>query len=131
MEPMENTGGRDSVSQSQASNVDQVKQGRLDALWLEYRDACPDPEPTANFMPQMWQRIEARRNSAVSGLLRRWAEVCLVATLALAALLVGVVIPRYQAQDYQAYVDVLAADDSASDAAVMPVAELEPVSLAH
>ena len=34
---------------------------KLNPLWAQYREACPDPEPTAGFMPQMWQRIEARR----------------------------------------------------------------------
>jgi hypothetical protein len=35
---------------------------RLDH-WLEtYRAACPDVEPGANFMPALWQAIEARRS---------------------------------------------------------------------
>ena len=34
---------------------------KLDALFAEYRSACPDPEPSADFMPAMWKRIEARR----------------------------------------------------------------------
>lgn len=39
---------------------------KLDALWRAYRAACPDPEPSANFMPCLWQRIEARRSVAFS-----------------------------------------------------------------
>ena len=36
---------------------------RLDELFQAYRAACPDPEPSANFMPNMWARIEVRENS--------------------------------------------------------------------
>ena len=36
---------------------------RLDAMFAEYRMACPDPEPSANFMPQMWAKIEMREAS--------------------------------------------------------------------
>ena len=33
---------------------------RLDALFRAYRQACPDPEPSADFMPRLWLKIEAR-----------------------------------------------------------------------
>lgn len=33
----------------------------LDNLLQAYRQACPDIEPTANFMPALWQKIDARR----------------------------------------------------------------------
>ena len=100
---------------------------KLDSLWAEYREACPDPEPSANFMPQLWQRIEAKRGAAASLLLRRWAEVWLVATLALAIVMGAFLIPRLQSPPaYQAsYLDVLAAADSANDVAVIPVSETE------
>jgi len=99
---------------------------RLDALWAEYREACPDPEPSAQFTPQLWQRIEASRNARASSLLfRRWAEVWLVATVALAIVMGAFLIPRLQNPPaYQAtYIDVLAAADSAADSAVLPVSE--------
>ena len=99
---------------------------RLDSLWAEYRDACPDAEPGANFMPQLWQRIEARRNATVSLLLRRWAEAWLVATVALALAMGAFLIPRLSPPAYQgSYLDVLAAADSANDLAVIPVSEAE------
>jgi anti-sigma-K factor RskA len=98
---------------------------KLDALWAEYRDACPDPEASAQFMPQLWQRIEASNNRKASLLLRRWAEVWLVATVMLAIVMGVILIPRFQAPPaYQAtYVDVLAAADSANDVGVIPVSE--------
>ncbi len=44
--------------------MDRMPDGdKLDALWVEYRNACPDPEAGAGFMPGLWQRIEARRSS--------------------------------------------------------------------
>jgi anti-sigma-K factor RskA len=99
----------------------------LHSLLAEYRDACPDPEPSAQFMPQLWQRIEASRNSTVSLLLRRWAEVWLVATVAMAIVTGALLIPSYQNQQtYQAsYLDLLAAADSASDVLLVPVSDSE------
>jgi hypothetical protein len=35
----------------------------IDELFRAYRDACPAPEPSADFMPAMWARIEARESS--------------------------------------------------------------------
>ena len=49
---------------------------KLASLWAKYREACPDPDPSPEFMPELWQKIEARRQAAVSLLLRRWAEGC-------------------------------------------------------
>jgi hypothetical protein len=83
---------------------------KLDALWTEYRDACPDPEPSAEFMPALWRRIEEQR-SARTTIFRRVAQVCVMATLAL-TILMAVVIPRLQSLPVLSatYVDVLAAD---------------------
>ena len=84
---------------------------KLDTLWAKYREACPDPEPTAGFMPGLWQRIEARRAANVT-LLRRIAQICVGATVALTLLMGAVLIPRFErAPVYNAtYVDVIAAD---------------------
>jgi hypothetical protein len=100
---------------------------KLDSLWAEYRQACPDPEPSASFMPQMWQRIEARQYAMSSSWLRLWAEIWVVATVTLAILMGAILIPRFQEPPaYQAsYVDVLAAADSANDAVILPSGETE------
>jgi hypothetical protein len=81
---------------------------RLDALFAEYRIACPDPEPSADFMPSMWKRIEARRVATVS-VFRHWAQVCVMATLALTVLIGGVLIPKFQADSAanSSYVEAL------------------------
>ncbi len=96
--------------------MDQMED-RLNALLAEYRDACPDPEPDAQFTPRLWQRIEARRNANVSLWFRRWAEVWVVASITLVIVMGAFLIPRYQTPPaYQAaYIDVLAAADSAAD----------------
>jgi len=85
---------------------------KLDSLWAEYRQACPDPEPSANFIPQVWERIEARRRATSS--LRHWAEAWVMAALTLTLLIAAFLIPRYQRQPvYQStYADVLAEADS-------------------
>jgi len=54
---------------------------RLDALFRAYRNACPNPEASANFMPNLWQRIEARQTYTFS--FRRMANAFVTAALAL------------------------------------------------
>ena len=100
---------------------------RLNSLLAKYRDSCPDPEPGANFIPQLWERIEARRGVTASLLLRRWAEAWVLATVTLAIVIGVFLIPRLQdpPADQISYVDVLLAADSASDAAVLVRGESE------
>ena len=52
---------------------------RLDDLFHAYRDACPDPEPSVNFMPEMWAKIEAREAS--STVFNRLAKALVTAAL--------------------------------------------------
>jgi hypothetical protein len=83
---------------------------KLDRFWSEYRDACPDPEPSAEFMPRLWQRIE-EQSSAMTMVFRRWVQVCVVSALVLTVAM-AMAIPRLQRLPvYTAtYEDVLAAD---------------------
>ncbi len=83
---------------------------KLRNLFDAYGAACPDPEPTAGFMPGVWNRIEARRGSLA--MLKRLAAATVVAAAA-AALVMGVVlIPQYKNHEiYSAtYVDALMDD---------------------
>ena len=100
---------------------------KLDALFAQYREACPDREASASFMPQLWGQIEARRSAVSSSWFRMWAQVWLLATLAVALVIGGILIPRFENPPaYQAsYVDVLTAADSANDLAVLPAVENE------
>ncbi|MBV8844658.1 MAG: hypothetical protein JO307_17770 [Bryobacterales bacterium] len=81
---------------------------KLESLWAKYREACPDPESGANFMPLLWQKIEARRVETTS-VFRHMAQAWAVAALAL-TLIIAVLIPRLQKEPiYSAntYVEVL------------------------
>ena len=71
---------------------------RLDALFQAYRAACPDRDPSANFMPELWQRIEARQTFTFS--FRRMANAFVTAGLALTvALGVYMAMPSKPAQN--------------------------------
>jgi len=39
------------------------RERRLDELFRAYREACPDVDAGANFMPGLWAKIEARQVS--------------------------------------------------------------------
>jgi hypothetical protein len=81
---------------------------RLDALFRAYRNACPTPEASANFMPDLWQRIEARQGFLFS--FRRLANALVPAAVALSiALGVYAYTPR-QTSSYtaQTYIEALA-----------------------
>jgi len=80
---------------------------RLDALFRAYRDACPTPEASANFMPNLWQRIEARQIYTFS--FRRMANAFVTAAVALSlALGVYMSVPRSDAYGSQSYIEALA-----------------------
>jgi hypothetical protein len=35
---------------------------QVESLFASYKALVPDPEPSANFMPELWRRIDARRS---------------------------------------------------------------------
>jgi hypothetical protein len=79
---------------------------RLDALFRAFAD-CPTPEPSVNFMPQLWARIESRQRVTFS--LRRMAGAFVTAALALSlALGVYLAIPHSNPYYSQTYVETLA-----------------------
>lgn len=88
---------------------------RLDGLFQAYRAACPDLDPSANFMPRLWQRIEARQTFTFS--FRRMANAFVTAGLALTvALGVYMAMPSKQAPNVSnvSYLQALA-DNSSLD----------------
>ena len=104
--------------------MDRMKD-RLDALWVEYREATPDPDASPNFMPQLWQKIEARRVETTS-VFRRLAKICVMATIALALVMSAVLIPRsnYEEVFYSGtYVDILAAQHSNDYVEALPAGD--------
>jgi anti-sigma-K factor RskA len=95
----------------------------LSALLASYRAASPDPEPSANFMPQLWQKIEAReRTSKVFTRLTRNLVTAALALSMLLALAVEFSRSRGGALPSETYVEVLADDNASQD-----LYSLEPV----
>ncbi|HTS30194.1 MAG TPA: hypothetical protein VMH81_30190 [Bryobacteraceae bacterium] len=80
---------------------------RLDALFRAYRAACPEPEASANFMPELWRKIEARQKVTFS--FGRMANAFVTAALALTiALGVYMSVPNANPYSPQSYVEALA-----------------------
>ena len=81
---------------------------KLDALFRAYYDACAAPDASANFMPDLWARIESRQRFTFS--FRRMANALTTAAVA-ASLVLGVymALPRSGSVDYnETYVEALA-----------------------
>ena len=88
---------------------------RLDALLAAYRAACPDPEPGPEFMPRLWEKIEARRTVAFS--IRRWTRAFVTAAAAICLLLglLTVSSPGPLPADASTYVETLAVDNQSDN----------------
>ncbi|MGA2576061.1 MAG: hypothetical protein ABSF64_08040 [Bryobacteraceae bacterium] len=82
----------------------------LDALFRAYRDACPDPDVSANFMPELWRRIEERQRSVF--FMGRWARALVTAAAVLSlGMAAYLYIPhgRTSVFSVESYVEALAA----------------------
>ena len=103
-------------------------EARLDALFMAYREACPDRDPGAEFMPQLWQKIEARdRFSTVFGRVARnlvTAAVALSVLLGLAVSLSSRVAPLPS----ESYVEVLAEDNTPQNLEYFEPVEISPAA---
>src|SRR6516162_7874445 len=85
---------------------------KLDALFQAYRSACDAPETSANFMPNLWARIESRQSFTF--VFQRMGNVLATAAVAL-SLMIGayMAIPRYNSgTNGQTFVDVIAEADT-------------------
>jgi len=84
---------------------------RLDSLFAAYRNAFPDPDPRADFMPRLWREIDARRSSIY--VVRRWTRA-LVTAAAGVCLLLGVLLTVSHLQNSvffgSTYLEALAED---------------------
>lgn len=80
---------------------------RLDALFREFAQACPDRDPSADFMPKIWQQIEARQTYTFS--FRRMANALVTAAVAFSLILGAfMAMPRTPGQMPQTYLEALA-----------------------
>ena len=88
---------------------------RLDELFRSYRVSCPDVEPSAQFMPGLWQKIEARRG--VWFIFQRFARTAMTACAALCLLLLVLNFVSNPQSHLSAatYAEALLADHSADD----------------
>jgi len=93
----------------ESGNSDE-KGTRLDELFLAYRAACPELEPSANFMPNIWARIEAREVSTTW--FGRVAKILVTAALA-ASVILGIIISSMN-QSNATFVDALRADHAST-----------------
>jgi hypothetical protein len=87
---------------------------RLDALFLAYRSACEPREVSANFMPDLWQKIERVQSTTFS--FRRIARGFVTVAAALSLVMATVaVLPTHQFSPVYSvtYVEALAAHNDA------------------
>jgi hypothetical protein len=102
---------------------------RLDALFAAYRDACPDPEPSTNFMPQLWQQIEAReQKSTVFGRLARNLVTAALALSGILGLAVSLSHSRTSALPSESYVEVLAEEQARENLDYFEPVHIEPAA---
>jgi hypothetical protein len=82
----------------------------LDRLFGRYRQSCPDVEPSPNFMPVLWQKIEARHSFPF--FFRKLGRSFVTASAALCLLLL-VLNLAVTPQNSVSYTDALMAESSA------------------
>jgi hypothetical protein len=88
----------------------------LDQLFQSYRAACPEVEPSTNFMPNLWQRIESRHSFGF--VFRNVARATMTACAALCLLLVFLNFAspfRDRMAQVPNYADVLMAEHTAEN----------------
>jgi len=105
-----------------------LEDARLDSLFLAYHAACEPGEVSANFMPELWQKIEHVQNTTFS--FRRIARGFLTAAAAMSLVLATLVVapaPKTSAVYNATYVETLAAHDAETADQARPDVGLEEV----
>lgn len=77
----------------------------FERLLAAYREACPDPEPSADFVPGLWRKIEGRQTFGFA--VRRLARA-LITAAAIASLAMGVYVTQFQPGVSPTYLEQLA-----------------------
>ncbi|MBY0505595.1 MAG: hypothetical protein K2X03_16900 [Bryobacteraceae bacterium] len=100
-----------------------LKSPELDQLFSEYRQALPDTDGSADFMPGLWKRIDAK--NAFNRRFRLWTHGVLTAALG-CCLAMGAFLFTQNAP-YSDYLDVLEADTHVeTDGGAFQPASYEP-----
>jgi hypothetical protein len=97
--------------------AEQALERELDALFAAYRLACPAPEPSPNFMPELWQKIEAGRSVSYSFTRLTQAFVTAAAAICLVLVILQTTLKTQPSFYTQTYVEALA-DASADESPV-------------
>jgi hypothetical protein len=103
----------------------------LDHLFRAYAQACPVPEPSTNFMPDLWLRIESRQSFTFS--FRRMANALSTAAVALSiALGVYMSIPHNNNPNNSntSYIEALAEANPVDAPEIVGPVRLDPVDFA-
>ena len=85
---------------------DDLRNDELGALFAEYKSLIGDPEPSANFMPQLWRRIESRQNVLLR--VKRISQMFVAAAAAICILFATMAAVPNRQDVSSSYVDVLA-----------------------
>ena len=101
----------------------------LSSLFQKYKAAVPDPDPSANFVPELWRKIEARRTLILR--VRKLTQVFVGAAAAVTLLfaMIQVVPGSYRSEVNGSYVEGLAAAhpaDSLASLGIVPHDSAEP-----
>jgi hypothetical protein len=92
----------------------------INSLLSEYRDAFPDAEPSPQFMPRLWGRIEARRGFTLR--IKRITQMFLAGAAALCLVMTGaLVLPSSKQPVHSNYVDILAEAHPAESLAALGI----------
>ena len=93
----------------------------LDALFADYKSAIPDPEAGANFMPELWRKIEARQSFMVR--VRKLTQVFVAAAAAICLLFaMTLAVPGSHPTELRGtYIDVLADAHPADNLAALGI----------
>jgi hypothetical protein len=100
----------------------------FDALLGSYRCACPDVEPSANFMPGVWEKIEARRSFWFVFLRESRTALAACATLCLVLLILNFITGSPAHLTAPTYADALMAEHSAEQTYYTEAIRATPVS---
>lgn len=129
------TGGFDRMGQD--PDKQETLDRRLDALFAAYREACPELEPSPDFMPRLWARIDSRQQTLAAFAWRRWAQAFLsLAAVACLLIVILQVLPQStSAYAHSTYIDQLSEDDGPEHMLLQEVAtadtkpSLQPAAL--
>jgi hypothetical protein len=104
---------------------DELNNDELNELFAGYKAAVPDPDPSANFMPQLWRNIEARQTLMLR--VRKLTQVFVGAAAAVCLLfaMIEVVPAGSHPEVHASYVDALAAAHPADNLVALGIVARE------